>query len=557
MIDLGSARSERRASQAAADHAALAGGRQFPDDPGQGCRDSWNYLKTNLPGLPGGAGMACSTFPATCNASTPAASYSATGSDPFVIDFRFPVPDSEITPARSSDGTQCERLSVTVGRKLETNFAGAIGVGTLQATGAAVSRATDNSGQSYSLLMLNPFGCDALTVDALASVRVGPISVTNVGGLIGLDSAGVTSPPDGSSGCGPSEPFTLDAKGSAGGFQIMADPAGTGEPGRIDLFAMNRGQYTCAEGNLYACDPGDVTASRIAPQPTRMFSRVTRAPVDHTYNCKSSYPDYHTLAIRPCPDAATKPPFIDDLVGEIGNGNTVPVPPGGGTFAASAFGCRVNPADVVVVPAGNWWVNCPGGLDVRGALTFTGGNVVFQGEVEVKAGGVLVMNAANLGSISAACQQKVVGCVGESSANASFVYFRNGAFEKEAGGAITLNRVFVYVNPDGCSSPACMKITGGASPIVWLAPTEGPFAELAIWSESDERHDLTGSANVTIQGVIFMPEALLDVSGSACATLQAQVIVYEMRATGSSCLVIDPDASTSIPLLPLASGLIR
>ena len=116
---------------------------------------------------------------------------------------------------------------------------------------------------------------------------------------------------------------------------------------------------------------------------------------------------------------------------------------------------------------------------------------------------------------------------------------------------LDLNRVFLY------QANGAVKDTGG-SPPVWLAPTEGPFAELALWSESSTAYTVSGGANARLLGVFFTPEAApFKLSGNGDWGQQdAQFISFQLVVVGGGLLQMIPGANL-IPIPATKGTLIR
>ena len=313
---------------------------------------------------------------------------------------------------------------------------------------------------------------------------MGVTTPSTIPGIIEIDS-------DGSS-CSNNQD-TVSASGS--NTQVQAVPTSGTPAGEISLFALATGATTCSAP---ACDAGDVAGGRLMPQPVSAAERATRAPVDWRYNCKAGYPTFHGIAIANC--GAATPPYIDGLKTAVGaSGN--PSPSTYQRWTTTGHSC--NPSGTTTV-TGNWWVDCSGGLSIGNGttVTFSGGNVVFDGGLSMT-GGALNLNSANPApTLTASCRPPTVTtpCLGTSSSGAAFAYVRAGDWNI-TGGVLTANHVAVY------QAAGYLKVAGGAPP-TWLAPTEGPFASLALWSEqSSNKFQMNGGAGVQLSGVFFTPEA--------------------------------------------------
>jgi Putative Flp pilus-assembly TadE/G-like len=543
VVDIGRVRNARRSTQSAADFAALAAGSELaqPDgDPRVACRDAVAYLFANVDGLPATTSVPCDSLAATCSPSTPSTTVTDGGTAaPFTIEITYPVSDAAVQDPqtgglRSEDGEPCERFGVEIHETLGALFAGVVGVTSLAADADAVARSLPGSlRQAPNLWLLDPTGCTALDVQGGSHLTVGTLTKP---GLITLDSDGST--------CS-SNAHTVDVGGS--GSKVEAIPSNTNPPGRISLVAMTSGQVRCDDGNPRACEQVDVSAGMLVPQPIRRYARATRAAVDHRFNCLASYPDYHGISIEGCPDAGTRPPYIDDLRAAIGPSGA---PPGFQRWRAS-YSCN-SPA-VPPALAGNWWVDCPNFRVGGSIINFAGGNVVFDGDVAMTGSGSLRFNTANpTALLPSTCLTTVVGCVGQSSRDAAFVFFRSGDLQM-TGGVLDVMRTAVIMD-DGDFS-----VAGGAPPR-WSAPRSGPLAALALWSEQPStRFRINGGASMELEGVFFTPEAnaFTLTGGSPLIPQKAQFISYRLAVSGGGHLTLDPEGVNLIEFAPEPAILIR
>lgn len=545
VVDLGVARQVRRSNQSAADLAALAAGEAlgadpFPDGP-SACADAVEYLKANLKSWPVGLTVPCGSLPATCTAATPPVSVTDGGTGGrYSISITYPVSDAAIADIgvsdpnalRRNDGTPCERISVELERSFDSMFAGVVGRDSFSVDAAAVVRQVQASDRRVpSLWLLDPTGCPALDISGGSSVTVGTATTP---GLITIDS-------DASACSGNS--FTINAGGA--GSTGWAIPDGLRQPAEISLFAMERLQSDCSTGNLNACDPSDVANLTIYPQPKRRGSRATRAPVDHVYNCKASYPDYHGIEIDSC--SGISQPHIDQLRAEVGTSGT----PAGFNLWTDFYGCN-NPATPPTGVDGNWHVDCASLKITSADVVFNGGNVIVDGGISLT-GGSLSFNTSNpAASLPFGCQTTLIGCVDDSSAAAAWVYMRDGNLSL-TGGALNLHRTVIYQH-DGF-----FTVSGG-SPPVWTSPIEGPFAGLAAWSEkSSGKFKINGGASMVLEGTFFIPEAApMSISGGSPVVPQmAQFVSYRLAVSGGASLNLSPNPVLAIALPADAPLLIR
>lgn len=559
VVDLGHARQNRRQAQSVADFAALAAGQNFSTasggrDPVSACRDAIRYINENIADLPAaidpvafcsqsGADVSQTTCTDPANPLTQAAPTTTSGD--YTISVHYPVPDSEIadsrTGVRSNDGTACERLRVIVSEQNSTFFGRVVGVDSLRVEVSATMRREDpQSGQAPSLWLLDPTGCVSLNVQGGSQVEVGDVSLA-LPGLITIDSDGTT--------CNGMN-TTIDVGGS--GSSLKSVPTSGASKGTISLLAYPAGHTTCSGGaGTNDCDQGDVTSGQITPQPQNQPTRATRSPVDHRFDCKANYPAFHGITLDGC---SGKDPYISQLVSAVGSGGS----PGSGWMTwPSAAGDRCN-APPATFPAGNWYIDCDGSngpktFTVSGAVAFLGGNVVFDGPIKQTSGSLSFNTANATTNLPTACTAPaaIIGCVTNSSQQASYVYVRHGDLSV-TGGTLNLNRTMLYLG-NGVDS-----VSGGTA-ITWLAPTEGPFAGLALWADKAGTYTLNGGGSLNMEGIFFTPEATpFKLTGGGGSALQkAQFIAFHLEVSGGGTLTLAPDFANRVTYDPPAATLIR
>lgn len=538
VVDLGYIRHRSMGDQTAADLAALAAGTNLAAGrPALACTDAIRSLQTNIAGLSDiDAGSFCVPMPATACADSATTSTSASATTHgYTITVHYPVPDSDIIDphfgAGLKDGTPCQRMRVLVTSTEPAFFGVVAGRTSYTITRAATVRATYNSDTKIpALWLLDPFGCTSLAVSGGSRLTVG---TSTAPGIAVVDSDGST--------CTGSQ-STVSSTGS--GTITEAVPTSGTERGTIGLFALPRLAVSCTDR---ACSPSDVSAGRLLPQPSPLGARVTRLPADWRYNCRAGYPAYHTLPINDCP--FTTPAYIDGLTSAIGPVGSNP----SGFQRWTAAGHACNPSGTLTV-TGNWWIDCPAGLRIsNGTTVVVNGNIVLDGGITMT-GGVLDLNTANpLPLLPSSCVPPTVTapCTTQASAAAAFAYLRSGSLTM-TGGRFTAHHVAMFA-PSGYVSA-----TGGAPP-VWLAPTEGPFMGLALWSElASNKFQINGGAGANLEGSFFTPEAApFTLSGSSNWGQQsAQFITRQLVVTGGGTITLAPNP-THIPLPRKTVGLIR
>jgi hypothetical protein len=545
VVDIGYVRASARRNQSIADLAILAAGNKVSQGDYLGaCEAVITTLNANARGMtPINANSFCTQ--AGNDVTKTVCSLPGTGigqakpkvtSGGFTIELHFPVPLSEIWStqygAGLNDGLPCQRMRLLVTTKEPVFFGGVVGSKGQQVTRSATLRSkTDPRERIPALWLLDPYGCTPLGVSGGSNVTVGTTSPVLVPGVIKLDSDG--------SACS-SNQNTIVASGT--GTLIQAIPTSGTPKGLISLYALPPGATTCAPP---ACDPADVAGGRLVPQPQGSTERATRGPVDWRYNCKSSYPAYHGLAISSCTDG--NPKYIDNLRSEIGTSGAV----AGFTRWSSSYSC--NPSGTVTTPPGNWWIDCNGGLSIGNGTTLTiTGNVVMDKSLSMTGGAFNVRGDTGTTNLPSSClaPSSFATCLDDSSTKAAFIYMRDGSWDV-TGGTIDLVHVAV-IQQNGY-----IKISS-ATPN-WTAPTEGPFSQLSLWSEkSSNKYQINGGAGVSLEGIFFTPEAdPLSLSGGGdWGQLQAQFISYRVAVSGGGTLTMAPNESM-ISLPPTNNVLIR
>jgi hypothetical protein len=535
VVDIGTLQVARRGAQSTADFAATAGASglnaNLNGSARRGCNVAWAYLKLNAPTFTPAPANPCMAFPDSleCAAGTPARTVTATAGA-WQVWFTTPVPDGNaLLDGRLDaqiDGVACERFGVEIRRQVSYAFGPVVGVTTGTTTIHAVARsgASDGGAKLFSLLILEREGCDALTASGQAIVRVR--GTLTRAGEIGVDSSATktTNP----LACTATK-FAIDPSGT-GQAMIIAEPSLDGTmPGRIHLYAL-------AVGSTSGYDPNDVAIGILSPTPTRLDKPFTRNPVDWRYNCVQNGRDGIAGNADDCPQYLTVGAYINQLDAALGAGSGAPS--GYSTFPRPGVPtdrCNQQPSDPDPrLPAGNWYVDCST-LNVKSQFTFQRGDVVFRGGVTVATGSRLSINAA--GGLS----------------DDATVVLRDGDLNKDATGSLDIRHGFVYVRN------GVMTLNAGAGGLRWDAPNAGNFEDLAFWSESSAQHLMGGQANLTVEGVFFMPNAnpfTFSGQGGESQT-RAQFITRRLEVSGQGSLILAPDPDRAVLVTDDAVTLIR
>jgi Flp pilus assembly protein TadG len=555
VIDVGRMRSRGQSMQTAADLSALAAAAGLRNsDVAAACQAAVNYFNTNLSSSSITASNFCSqsgndVTTTTCSGGTLTEAKPSATVNGVTLSIHYPVPDSEITSsgivgARPNDGTACQRLRVVITDTQAGFFTGLTGHASLTGTRSATIRVMPgHSVKAPALWLLDPTGCTSLTSMGGATVTVG---TSTVGGLITVDSDGST--------CN-SNQNTIASGGS--GSRIIANGP-TSDPGQITLDALQVGASACSSP---ACNPSDVSAGLISPQPIGAGQRATRAPVDWQFNCKSTYPNYHGIAISGCTNG--NPAYLDNLKTALGTTTGVnPDSSPGGYKRWTTSGYSCSPSGTVNVPAGNWWIDCggPNGLKINNSstnVTFAGGNIVMDGPLTMS-GGSISFNTANPNpTLPSSCipPNVTIPCIDNSSSNAAFIFSRAGGWSF-TGTNTSFRAEGTSVILNGTGSSSSLKMNGGAP--IWHAATEGPFAGLAFWGEAVTGADqVAGGGGASLSGIFFAPEAApFGLSGGSNWGQQAaQFIAYQLTVNSAS-IQISPNAQ-AVTIVPPLTTLIR
>ncbi len=551
-IDLAAIRLDRAADQKVTDTATTAGALDLATGNGQdACETALAYVALNTPGLPPLDTSGCGTFAGACNPFV-ASEYSQV-SGRFTITFVYPVPNGHALMTSGllgaspqavdpGDNLACERVGVEVTAIHEGTFSRVLGISEGPTTVHTVATAKLAGGAvPINLLVLDRSGCQSIQVTGNGGVIVkavinpdggGPGVATLVPGIAAADS-------DGSAGC--TNDGVLDIDGS--GSRLRADgPAGcsnqTGTAivvpsGLVEGFGCGLvmtfapGTPGCGPGraNTPACTPGASGANRPNPEPTALPARLTRAPVDHRYNCQANYSSLNaalswaTAALTVANEqnipgcVATPAPHIHNLITSVGQTGA---PVGFSRWTSAGYACNVPSSSPPIVVNGNWWIDCST-FAARTSITING-NVVFNGNVTINASGHL--NIQN------------------TLATPGYSFFRGGTLSKQGSASLTFNHTMVYT-----SRTSRIVMTGGTGSITWVAPDlDGhKFDDLALWSDSPTTNNWAGQAGLTLEGVFFTPLATADYSGASGQNqTNAQWIADRLTARGSGLLVVQP-----------------
>jgi len=231
----------------------------------------------------------------------------------------------------------------------------------------------------------------------------------------------------------------------------------------------------------------------------------------------------------------------------------------------------------------NWYIDCPNpnasqqGFDPNAhSVTFYQGNLVFAGGISVKQASTLNINCPLTGSCTpvtglvsatypSACKTSDLGatCITASSKGAAWVYLRAVSNRNtqllDTGNSGTTNIYYSSVVIESApSTPGSLQWgAGGTTVLNWFAPIEGPFRNLALWSDGAMQHTLNGAAGIGMEGIFFAPEATPFLFGGLgdFGQTKAQFVTYDMDLSGQGKLTMSPD-ETRIEPIPLNGALL-
>lgn len=551
-VDLSGLRLDRAIDQRVADAAASAGALTvFETGDGQaGCATALAYVDANADGI-NSLDTDCTTLAATCDPATPGAVTKPNGR--FVVTIVYPVTDAHelmdpgalgagVQTVVAEDGEPCQRVGVKISAVRDASFSQAFGAPAGTTTVHAVAIADEGVGETVplNLLILDRTGCQTVMASGNGGIIVSAI----------VDGADIhpgqgAADSDGSECTGTDGVFfkegsnsTMRADGPVGcSFDDLATPTVGEGCGFLETVAPTTPGMCAPPG----CQSNGPPTYEPKPFPTTMAAPLTRAPIDHAFNCVG---DYTTAALDPSLSWATDPllaadgqdipgctggdDHLYDLIRFVGSSGD----PGGYQQWSLTYPCVVTTAIPPV--SGNWWVDCPV-FDVKDAVTFTE-NVIFDGDVNVTSdtGALTVDNAAD---------------------GDGFAFLRDGILTKDAGADLAFLDTFVYF-----SNSSFITMVGGTGTLTWIAPTAGDFRNLALWSDSSvANHVWAGQATLDLEGIFFVPRAMVEYAGqSSQIQVSAQFIAHRLWARGQGALVLQPEIGRSQPLdPPVVSVLVR
>ncbi|MFP5577782.1 MAG: hypothetical protein ACLGIZ_06030, partial [Acidimicrobiia bacterium] len=343
------------------------------------------------------------------------------------------------------------------------------------------------------------------------------------------------------------------------GAQILAQgpcpvPPGGNTCGQIDVLSTLV-DPTCSaatDASQFACDEGQGT---ITPDATQISEPYTRKAVDHRYNCKPatgagpSYDDepWWTVLeqdIATCTEATTATDYVDEL-------KTYATATAPSTFTVISGGaCNANTG---VYPAGNYYVDCNTfRVNAGESVTFTGGNVVFEGNVTVQNGSTLELQAC-VRIDPATCLNTLSWTAGsdfvesQSSSRAAWAYV-GGDLTVNGSGTVRSNRTALFLGgTDSDIAQSGTIISSAPEASSGFPDSAGPFEDPGLWSEGDDDHTFRGGGANDFQGLYFGGRARFAMSGGSNVDLRnAQFVSNTMSFSGGVVFTMSPTSDRSV-----------
>ena len=552
VIDLGATRSDRRDAQGAVDNAAAAAGKTMVESGAvKACETAIIYLQQSLDQT--FSGHNCSTF-----SSCPPGGVVSASTAGYRIRLHYPVQNgspllgrpgtigARTTPfVGDRPGDPCKRIGIELDVTGDAYFGGIAGQDERRTSVHAVVVAAPpgNSDRLINLAVLQRKGCDAIVASGNGGVLADALSDPKLGllpGVISVDADGLNT--DGTD-CSTAT-ITTDGNGS-----IRADGPDCDGPPIVAGPVEGCGVIELVAKGAPGCNKPACMGSFINPTPVRSTEPLTRAPVDHEYNCKTSYASegwYGSQPIIGCTKGGQHA-HIDELRAKVGKTGR---PAGFLSFSDAGYCPKPGPPPPPVqeIPVGNWHVECA--LSIANSVVFLGGNVVFDSNVEVKTSGSLTFNTvANTGTIA---NSKTLFDITQSSSQHAFFYMRSGTLSRSSKAAITLNNTVGFLGPG-----AGVNFGGNEGTVKWTAPSAGPLIDLALWSDSEEVVEFGGQAGMVLDGAYFVPLAKVLYTGQGGNKVTAQFISFKLEVKGLGALRLTPTRGVEAPPRSTVVTLIR
>ena len=227
-------------------------------------------------------------------------------------------------------------------------------------------------------------------------------------------------------------------------------------------------------------------------------------------------------------------------------------------------------------PPGKYYVNCPNpkGFQQNHTTVFGGGVVVFNGDVNLKgqSGGpyCTVFNqevgptppAKDANGFYPVCNPGALNNLADPS-NPMYVYLQNGSLSRQNSDLIA-TETFFYQEADsayGGDPNVRIQIGAGTSSgggvsgsLLLTAPNDGPFDNLAMWSEntapSNDANGLGAQTKIDLEGIFFLPNGQVNFTGNGLylGPPRAQFVAWRLATVGGASLEMVPDADRTLAI---------
>lgn len=647
VVDFASVRSDRRSMRSATDSAVVGGAALLNTRLGAGatpfaaCSRAWDYLELALkvkrlantcsnfkiPPTPAGTPIDIATY---CAAAIPAEIDDDTTIGNRTIRVAWPIPatggsgflNPDIAPGNVSqsfatdiDGPAtgdngCDRLGTAIFEDAKFGLGGGIGASGTTTQVHSVARVDATGGPSEdvaALNVLNPVDCHTLVKTGNGKIIVGPtllngvvtgpgiIAAESFAGDVDLNGDGVIKASDGEkSDCGGGD-AVMEVKGGNGSICASGSSITSCDgDGVIESHALD------GPNHARAYDAGSGTISPLPPvaeggthgyDPVTKFygCNMTRLPctppsINYIAELEAAYGGPATPTLY----NSSQSPYVDPYGPTFTN-----TYPGAvmGTFTARTDICNV--AGLLVIPAGNWFADCPGDISVGGTLIVKGGNLVARHGISIGNGGCFVMNTNVTACPTTVVDGVTVIATSGTGANITTfvppaadakVFLRTGSITNN--GTMAMPQTFVYAM--GANGGA---LSGNATVApLWTAPGAGAvdgsgrttlendcldagvvnaacmnsrFARTAYWSDyaapkSPNPNTFNGQGNLAYVGVFFTPLAYDNFTGgTAGQAAAAQFWADKLNVNGSGTISLSPDARFAFTIPTARVRLIR
>jgi hypothetical protein len=123
------------------------------------------------------------------------------------------------------------------------------------------------------------------------------------------------------------------------------------------------------------------------------------------------------------------------------------------------------------------------------------------------------------------------------------MFLRNGVLKKAGQGSLYLHNTTVYA-----SKTSTVNLAGGdKGTVIWIAPDQGDFDDLALWADSSARQKFAGQAALNLVGTFFAPLATIEYTGNGSQSqVRAQFISGRLHAGGNGTLEVAPEFGRAV-----------